>query len=159
MYESETEVEMPWVYNDAGYRASGFRAKHGNNVVIALAIATGQDYRTVYEEIYRRQNDFVHKTRSKRIKKKGGAISEVGVWPEVSKQYLVDLGWTWTSVMGIGTGTTMHLTYEEVPDEPVVLCSISRSLVAVMHGVVQATSDPSRNGSRAIYGYWLPPMA
>jgi len=156
MYDTETEVAMPWKYNDGGYAKSGFRAKRGNNVVIALAIATDQIYREVYNQIYDRQVDFVAKSRSSRVKDKGPYIPEVGVWPQVSKKYLLDLGWTWTPIMGIGTGTTVHLTYEEVPDEPLVVCSISRSLVTVVHGVVQATSDPSRDGSRAIYGYWVP---
>jgi hypothetical protein len=159
MYESETEVEMPWVYNDGGYKTSGFTAKEGNQVVIALAIATGQEYREVYHQIYRRQVEYVNGLRHGRIKKAGAAISDVGVWPEVSKGYLRDLGWTWTPTMTVGSGVTMHLSYEEVPDEPVLVCSVSRSLVTVFHGVVQATHDPSRAGSRAVYGFWVPPVS
>jgi len=159
MYDTETEVAMPWVYNDAGYKGSGFRYKHGNGVIIALAIATGQRYVTVYNEIYRRQCDFVRKTRSKRVKEKGAAIEDAGVWPQVSKQYLLDLGWTWTPTMAIGSGTTMHLAYDELPDEVLLIASVSRNLVTVVNGIAQATHDPSRAGSRAVYGFWTPPAS
>src|SRR3954452_21044757 len=136
MYESETEVEMPWVRDDGGYARSGFRAKRGNNVVIAIAIATGQTYGTVYNALYNIQIDYINGLRHGRIKDKGAAISEVGIWPETSKRYLRGLGWQWTPVMKIGSGTTMHLSYVEVPDEPMMLLSVSRSMVAVVHGVV-----------------------
>jgi hypothetical protein len=159
MYESETEVEMPWVYNDAGYPGRTTRRGrhvHGNQVITALAIASGQTYWDVYHAIHRRQVQYVKGLRHGRIKEAGSAISDVGVWPEVSKAYLRELGWTWTSTMSIGSGVTMHLSYEEIPDEPVLVCSISKSLVTVFHGVVQATHDPSRSGTRAVYGYWVP---
>lgn len=149
---------MPWVHDDGGYATSGFRrAKHGNGVVIAIAIATGQQYGKVYDELYSQQIEFVGKTRSKRIKEKGPVISEVGIWPQVSKAYLLDRGWEWTPIMTIGSGTTVHLTYEEVPDVPVALLSVSRNLVAVINGVVHATHDPSRGGTRAVYGFFTPP--
>jgi hypothetical protein len=148
---------MPWTYDDADYAHSGFRAKHGNDVVIAIAIATAQPYGTVYNELYNIQCDYVNGLRHGRIKDKGAAISEVGIWPEVSKRYLRERGWTWVPIMKIGSGTTVHLTYEEVPDEPVMLLSVSRSLVVVINGVVRATHDPSRDGTRAVYGYWTPP--
>jgi hypothetical protein len=156
MYESENEVEMPWVMNDGGYSRSGFRAKHGNGVVRAIAIATGQGYSEVYNELYVVQCDYVNGLRHGRIKDKGAAISEVGVWPETSKRYLLERGWQWVPVMKIGSGVTMHLRYDEVPDEPVMLLSVSRDLVAVLHGVVHNTYDPSRDGSRAVYGYFRP---
>jgi len=159
MYESETEVEMPWVYRDGGYAGSGFRAKHGNRVVIAIAIATGQQYREVYHELYGRQVKYVNGLRHGRIKDAGAAISEVGVWPEVSKQYLLDLGWLWTPTMAVGSGVTMHLRYDEVPDLPVFLARVSKDLVAVVNGVVQDVADPSRDGSRAVYGFFRPGTA
>ena len=148
---------MPWVFNDGGYAGSGWKAKNGNQVIIALAIATGQEYREVYHQIYRRQVDYVKGLRHGRIKEKGASIPDNGVWPEVSKGYLRDLGWEWTPFMGIGTGTTVHLTYTEVPDVPVMLLGVSRSLVAVVNGIVHATNDPSRSGTRAVYGAWTPP--
>jgi hypothetical protein len=160
MYESETEVAMPWVYNDAGYPGrTTKRGRHipGNQVVTALAIASGQKYWDVLHAIQRRQINYVRGLRHGRIKEAGSAISDVGVWPEVSKGYLRELGWTWTPTMSVGSGVTVHLAYDELPDEPVLVCSVSKSLVTVFHGVVQAPHDPSRDGTRAVYGYWTPP--
>jgi hypothetical protein len=81
------------------------------------------------------------------------------VWSDVSKSYLRDLGWTWTPTMSVGSGVRVHLAYDELPDEPVLVCSVSKSLVTVFHGIAQTTHDPSRGGSRAVYGYWTPPRS
>jgi hypothetical protein len=161
MYESEKarEVEMPWVYNDAGYAgrttARG-RQIHGNGVVRAIAIATGQRYMDVHIALYREQCEFVNRSRSQRVQDKGASIEAAGVWPEVSKKYLLDHGWEWVPVMKVGSGVTVHLSYEEVPDLPLFIARVSRNLVTVIHGVAQDISDPSRAGTRALYGYFAP---
>jgi hypothetical protein len=55
--------------------------------------------------------------------------------------------------MGIGTGTTVHLRDGELPmGRLIVACS--RHYVAVIDGVIHDTSDPSRDGTRAVYGYY-----
>jgi hypothetical protein len=159
MYESETEVAIPWKHNDAGNPGRTTKRGRlivGNAVVRAIAIATEQNYWPVYRELYTAQCEYVSKSRSKRIKDKGASIDYAGVWPDVSKQYLLDRGWTWTPTMSIGSGTTVHLTYEEIPDLPVFVARVSRSLVTVVNGVVQDIGDPSRDGTRALYGYFQP---
>jgi hypothetical protein len=160
MYESEDEVAMPWTYNDAGYSGrTTRRGRHipGNGVVRAIAIATGQHYMHVHTELYRMQCDYVNRSRSQRVQDKGASIDAAGVWPYVSTKYLVDRGWTWVPVMRIGSGVTMHLSYEEVPDLPLFIARVSKNLVTVVHGVAQDVYDPSRTGTRALYGYFTPP--
>jgi hypothetical protein len=153
------EVAIPWVHNDGGY--AGRTTKRGrfipgNGVVRAIAIATGGNYHDVNRELQNRQYEYVRGLRSGRIKEKGASINEVGVWPDVSKKYLLDNGWRWTPTMSIGSGTTMHLTYEEIPDRPLFIAKVSRGLVTVINGVVQDIGDPSREGTRAVYGYYWP---
>lgn len=166
MYESETEVAIPWKYDLGGFVKSGrSRAKPGslsygaigNGVVRAIAIGTNQRYHDVYMELLRRQDTFVSSSRSKQIRDKGSYIPDVGVWPQVYKQYLFDQGWFWMPTMEIGSGTRVHLTYEELPDEPTLIVKVSKSLVAVLHGMAHDAVDPSRGGTRAVYGYWTPP--
>jgi hypothetical protein len=159
MYESEREVEMPWAYNDAGYSGrTTKRGRHipGNGVVRAIAIATGQHYMHVHTELYRRQCDYVNRSRSERVQDLGASIDHAGVWPDVSKKYLLDHGWIWVPVMKVGSGVTVHLNYEEVPDLPLFIARVSKNLVTVINGVVQDVSDPSRTGTRALYGYFRP---
>jgi hypothetical protein len=55
--------------------------------------------------------------------------------------------------MGIGTGCTVHLRDGELPSGRLVV-SVSRHEVAVIDGVMHDTHDPSRDGTRCVYGYW-----
>jgi hypothetical protein len=156
MQESEEEVSMPWVYNDGGFSTSGLtkhRRKYGSPVVAAIAIAEQRPYAEVYDELRHAQFDFLWRARSKRKKEHSGDPHH-GVFVEVFKPYLLDRGWEWTPTMGIGTGVTMHLDYEEIPDLPLFIARISKTLVCVVNGVAQYTWDPSRDGSRAMYGYF-----
>ena len=57
--------------------------------------------------------------------------------------------------MSIGAGTTVHLAVGELPDGPLV-ASLSRHLGAVIDGVVYDTYDPTRDGTRCVYGYYQP---
>jgi hypothetical protein len=67
MYESETEVAMPWTYNDGGFSESGLsrhRRKHGSPVVAAIAIAEQRRYSEVYHQLYAKQRDMLWNARS-----------------------------------------------------------------------------------------------
>jgi hypothetical protein len=79
------------------------------------------------------------------------------VFPEVSRAYLTERGWLWTPTMQIGSGVTVHLDYEEIPDLPLFIARISTSLVTVVGGIAQYTHDPSRGGRRALYGFFQRP--
>ena len=74
--------------------------------------------------------------------------------PGVYKSYLAALGFRWTPTMTIGSGTRVHLRVGELPaGRLIVRCS--RHLTAVVDGVIRDTHDPSRHGTRAVYGYWI----
>jgi hypothetical protein len=159
MYESEEEIAMPWVYNDAGYSGRTTRRGRfipGNGVVRAIAIATERHYMDVYRELYQAQCDYVDRSRSRRVQDKGASIDDAGVWPDVSKKYLLDRGWIWVPIMQVGSGVTVHLNYEELPEEPKMIVRLSKALVTVIAGTIYDTHDPSREGTRAVYGYFHP---
>jgi len=162
MGDTEKEVAILWQYDDGGRALAKFGGYTGDCVVRAIAIATGGDYRTIYDELFTRQRRFFATTRNKRIKftKTGKARTgspRDGIYAEVYKPYLAELGWEWTPTMGIGTGTRMHVSWEELPDEPVMILRLSKHLCAVINGTVHDVLDPSREGMRAVYGYWTPP--
>ena len=62
-------------------------------------------------------------------------------------------GWKWTPTMGIGTGCRVHLRPEELPGGRIIV-SLSKHWCAVIDGVPHDTHDPSRGGTRCVYGYW-----
>jgi hypothetical protein len=69
------------------------------------------------------------------------------------KDYMLSLGFTWTPTMTIGKGCTVHLRPDELPPGGLVV-SLSRHYAAVIDGVVHDIFDPSRDGTRCVYGYW-----
>jgi hypothetical protein len=94
---------------------------------------------------------------AERIRKRG-VTPRNGAWKQVYRPYLESLGWTWTPTMRIGAGCQVHLDATELPPGRLIV-SVSRHLVAVIDGVVHDTHDPSRDGTRCVYGYFSPPKA
>jgi hypothetical protein len=150
---------MNWMYDDGGRADAGFKGETGDCVVRAIAIATRQPYREVYDELHTRalanrpymaKLELVYGAQARRH-----ASPRTGVNKKVYRPYLESLGWYWTPTRGIGTGTQVHLRTEELPPGRVIT-EVSRHVVAVIDGVVHDTCDPSRDGTRCVYGYWRP---
>lgn len=57
--------------------------------------------------------------------------------------------------MAIGQGCRVHLRREELPGGSLIVRVSSDEIVAVIDGVIHDTGDPSRGGSRCVYGYWV----
>lgn len=131
--------------SDDGGRRYVFKGTAGDCVTRAIAIATGLPYRDVYDELALRQAR-LGKPRSARN----------GVHPKAYKPFLAELGWLWTPTMFIGKGTTVHLRSDELPSGRLIV-RLSKHLCAVIDGMVHDTHDPSRGGTRAVYGYWRKP--
>lgn len=129
---------MKQVYDDGG-RSKYFAANRvGDCVTRAVAIATGRDYKEVYNE----------------IRKIVGYSPRNGVRNADTKKVLKHFGGVWHATMKIGSGCTTHLEDGEIPMNGVVVCSCSKHLVCVIDGIIHDTYDASRNGNRCVYGYW-----
>ena len=128
---------MEYVYDDGGRKAAGFPKMHrwGDCTIRACAIAMQKPYREVWDALTT-----------------GTMI--LPLW----RQYLEDNGWKWHPTMGIGTGCTVHLCEDELPQGRLVV-DVSRHLVTIIDGVIHDTYDPSRNDKRCVYGYWNIPEA
>lgn len=137
---------MQFVYNDGG-RSSIYIGIAGDCVVRAIAIATDKPYKEVYDEI----NVLAHGFRAGSRGRKSGARN--GVYRQVYEPYLKSLGWKWTPTMHVGSGCKVHLQANELPRGRIIV-RLSRHLAAVIDGVVHDTHDPSRNGTRCVYGYF-----
>lgn len=133
------------IVNDGGRAAAGFKGVAGDCVTRAIAIAAEMEYVTVYDAL--NSLTAAHRSRGKR------SSSRTGVPKDITRKYLDMLGWRWTPTMGIGTGCTVHARREELPSGRLIL-RLSRHCVAMIDGVIHDTYDPTRGGTRCVYGYW-----
>ena len=159
---------MKVVYTDGGRAATGYRGSAGDCVTRAVAIATEQDYETVYRAFaagtaLERRTARSSRTRGRRTAREGIATSRK--W---FRDYMTALGWRWTPTMGIGTGCRVHLADGELPMGRLIV-AVSKHYTAVIDGVIHDTHDPQRSGTmwfghdgrvsrigggRCVYGYW-----
>lgn len=149
------EQQLSFAYNDGGRAESGFRGDVGDCVVRAIAIATGLPYIKVYQDLKQRNKEYAETRRTRRAKTllRKGSSPRDGNFREIYEEYLKDLGWTFTPTMGFGTGCTVHLRKDELPSG-ILICRVSRHLVTVIEGEINDTYNPSRGGTRCVYGYY-----
>ena len=155
---------MVFVYNDGG-RSKYFKAEHvGDCVCRAIAIATGIDYKEVYDELQRRAKQETDRQLKKHRNNKRSSARN-GMFKDTWKQYLKDLGWVCHSTCAVGKGVSCHLVAEELPMGTLIV-QVSRHLVCVKDRVIYDTYNSSikqyyndfgeliTNENRAVYGYW-----
>ena len=141
-------LKMNYIYDDGGRSKAGYKGKTGDCVCRSIAIATGMPYREIYDLI----NETAKMERTgPRKRKKSNA--RTGVYKYTLHKVMEKLGWEWTPTMNIGTGCQVHLIEDELPEGRLVV-SLSKHTTAVIDGVIHDTHDPSRNGTRCVYGYF-----
>lgn len=143
---------LPWEYDDGGRATAGFSGETGDCGVRAVAIAMGRPYADVYvafSELGKRER------RTKRRRRQ--SHPRTGIHRPTFRKYMAAAGWVWVPTMGIGTGCRVHLRRGELPCGRLIV-NLSRHYAAVVDGVVRDTYDPSRDGTRCVYGYWRAPV-
>jgi len=143
-------------FNDGG-RSKYFKGKDaGDCVTRAISIATGKDYKEVYNAMANGMMG-IGEQRSARN----------GVKKKVYHKYLLENGFEWIPTMKIGQGCKVHLHKDELPSG-VLIVRLSRHLSCVIDGVINDTYNPRRgsvvgmkNGVpfsqpelRCVYGYY-----
>ena len=141
--------------DDGGRAAAGYKGKVGDCVIRSIAIATNLSYRKIYDDLYKLNENFRTKSKTKLAKslKLKNDSPRNGTHRPVFKEYLKNLGWNWTPTMFIGQGCKVHLKKDELPGGTLIV-SCSRHITVVKDGVLHDTYDCSRNGTRCVYGYW-----
>lgn len=155
---------MEWIYDDGG-RNKYFEAEGvGDCVTRAITIATGKDYKEVYDEIKRRSK-LETNTQLKHHRGAKRSSARNGVFKETWKDYLKDLGWKQHSTCEFGKGVSCHLVEDELPMGTLIV-QVSKHLVCVKDRVIYDTYNSSEkkylddegniciNNRRAVYGYW-----
>lgn len=138
-----------FTYDDGGRSAAGYRGDAGDCVTRAIAIATGLPYQEVYDSLH-------VAIKGQRLLRARKRSPRDGVPKRVTRKYLEALGWKFTPTMSIGSGCRVHLRREELPPGRII-AQVSRHMVAVIDGMIRDTHDPSRAGTRCVYGYWSKP--
>jgi hypothetical protein len=133
--------QMPFVQDDGGRAAAGYKGSTGDCVVRAIAIATQRPYQEVYDAINEHASD---ERPSKR--RRGKSTARGGVHRVTYEPYLKSLGWVYVPTMFIGSGCKVHLSPGELPMGRLVV-SVSRHLCAVIDGVIHDTHNPSDRGA------------
>lgn len=140
---------MEFVYNDGGREKAGYKGDAGDCVTRSIAIALDKPYQEVYDAINElaKQERFRHKRRSS---------ARNGVFRKTKDAYLFSQGCKWTPTMFVGKGCKVHLKAEELPMGRLIV-NVSRHEVTVIDHVIHDTHDPSKDGTRCVYGYWTVP--
>jgi len=141
---------LQFEFDDGGRKAAGYKGKTGDCVVRSIAIATELPYQEVYDKV----NALATRERTG-TRKRGKSNARTGVYKGTTHKLLESLGWRWTPTMEIGSGCKVHLRADELPAGR-LLVSVSGHMTAVVDGVIRDTHDPSRRGTRCVYGYWQP---
>ena len=134
---------LTWIHNDGGRTAAGYHGTAGDCVTRAIAIVTDLNYQTVYDEL------------AQRAAQNGGPRSaRNGIPASIYRPFLAELGFVWHPKMSIGSGCTHHLRPGEVPSTGSHIIRLTKHLVALVDGILHDTHDPSRGGTRCVYGWW-----
>lgn len=172
---------MPFVHDDGGRAAAGFKGNVGDCVARAVAIAAGRDYAEVYARLAAGN---AAQRRSKGSAKRGKtARNGIITRRKWFGDYMTELGFEWTPTMSIGSGCRVHLLAAELPAGRLIV-NVAKHLTAVIDGVIRDTFDPNDRpamiypadtlenipagakrlengngwivepGPRCVYGYW-----
>jgi len=140
---------MEFQFDDGGRKEAGFKGTSEDCVVRAIATATGIPYEQVYKDI-----NIMGKSERVGSRKKIKSTSRNGVYKTTYHKYLLSKGWQWVTTMGIGTGCQVHMRKDELPEDTII-ARLSKHLTVVTNGIIHDTSDPSRGGTRCVYGYYV----
>ena len=136
----KSRTPLEWNYNDGGREDAGYNVKADDCVTRALAIASEISYKEAYKTAW----NWIGRSPRNGFPKK-----------EVRK-FLEAQGFKWKPLMRIGSGCTNNVSLEGIPSvKGTFILKLSSHLTTVIDGVINDTYDPSRGGTRCIYGYYV----
>lgn len=139
---------MRHVMNDGGRAAAGFKGEPGDCVCRSITIATERPYQEIYDGLN------LEATKERPTKGRRRSSSRTGVHIRTIRRFMKSIGWEWVPTMFIGSGCTVHLKDGELPKTGRLVVSVSKHITAVIDGDIHDTHDPSREGTRCVYGYF-----
>ncbi len=143
----QPRTQLGYQYSDGGRSLAGFKGNANDCVVRAIAIASDTPYLEVYD-------NFNQLSRPSRIGSKGNFSPRTGISKYLYMPYLVSHGFKWVTCMSIGSGCKVHMRYDELPTDKRLIVRLSKHLTVVINGTIYDTFEPSRDGTRCVYGYF-----
>ena len=149
---------ISFIKDDGGRAAAGFKNKAtaGDCVARAVAIASGRPYIEVYNELAE-LNARMPITRYRAGRPATGKFTAShGIYTrsKLFKDYMARNGFEWIPTMRIGSGCLVHVKHDELPKKGRLVLKLSRHCAAVIDNILYDAYDCSRDGTRAVYGYW-----
>lgn len=136
-----TTKDLRFRFDDGGRSRYFVTQATADNVPRAIAIASGRDYRAVYDEL---------------TEVNGGETPRGGIPKKKIRNYIeTQLGGVWHPRMDIGK-PTKRLTASDIPRNGRVIVRCPKCLVAVIDGVIRDTID-HREQPPAVFGFWILP--
>jgi len=83
-----------------------------------------------------------------------GSSPRNGNHRNVFHNYILGHGFEWVPTMKVGAGCQVHLRASELPGGTLIV-KVSKHLTTVKNSVILDTHNPSRGGSRCVYGYYI----
>tara|TARA_Y100000401_G_scaffold110679_1_gene108119 strand:+ start:580 stop:1083 length:504 start_codon:yes stop_codon:yes gene_type:complete len=162
---------LQYQFNDGGKYVAGYTGKRvtGDCVTRAIAIATGLPYETVRTELMELQHRWCTTSNSRAAKacrKRQTKSVMRGVWKEVYKPYLKQLGFTYKSLCTVGSSKRYHLVVDDLPTGTLIV-KTRRHLSCVINHVLHDAYDsrfknqwvngePTTNMIPAtVWSYWI----
>lgn len=142
-----------FIYSDGGREDAGYKGQTGDCVLRAIAIATGLPYAQVRTDLMERTKEYRATRRTKKAKRMTNNSAFNGVYDDIYKPYLLELGWQWVPCTAIGSKERVHVCASELPNGTLIL-RLSRHLATWKDGMLHDTHDCSRGGQRMVYGYF-----
>ena len=133
---------MELIYDDGG-RSRYFKGQCGDCVCRAITIASGMDYKQVYDTIFKTMGETP----------RNGVMTKSAKF----KRMMASIGFRWVATSGIGSHQAVHFIQGELPEGRLV-CATAKHYVAVVDNKVRDIFDPRINDfgdHRKIYGYWI----
>jgi hypothetical protein len=141
-------ITETFTFDDGGAKNAGYKVSAGDCVCRSFAIVTGKPYSEIAQII----NELGNQERKSK-KRSGKSSARSGVYKTTTRKLAEMLELKWVPTMSIGSGCQVHLKASELPSGKIVV-SCSKHVTAMIDGVIHDTYDPSRNGTRCVYGYW-----
>lgn len=131
--------EFSFIYDDGG-RARYFSTRtHNDNLPRAIAIASGRDYREVYDALCAFTGDSPRR----------------GIAKTPLKNFMRCNGFVWRGVQRFGMCKSVLLTPANIPTQGRIICKAARDYFAIIDGVIRDTEDFTQHTPPpAIFGYW-----
>ena len=144
---------MQYIYSDGG-RSRYFKGLAGDCVTRAIANATGEDYREIYDAINK-----LAKSERRGTKKRGISSARNGVYKTTERKYLNSIGWSYKPLVKVGDSTRYHLTEEDIEllglERGLYILQIRKHLTVIKAGVIYDMFNPSEDYyPPTIYGYY-----